>query len=1074
MKKIIPFLITLMCVPFIYAQEDPVAVDDFTSSLSQQLIEIDVMINDYDPDGQDFFIQTVKNPEHGEVTYNDTLVYYWSDPGHTGIDSMRYRIEDTDGDRSEYAWIYITVDENPNVPEAENDQGSVLQLVPTEIDVLANDSDPNGDELIIYEVSKQLPYNHYDISISEDSSKVILTSAYPLNIYFANFKYKVKEKNTAGGYISDWATVNIDIVTNPDLPTAIGDEAIVVGGESVNIFVLNNDNDPTGEGLEIFEVSNPEMGTIAVEGDHIVYTANTSAQDIDQFSYTARNIDQPYLWSSSSVIVNISPNPGLPVAVNDNVTGTCGQEVLIDVLSNDYDPDGAEIEIMSAQILNVSNMFLTLEIVDNALLLSPVDGFVVNLPEIELKYRVREVLDTNSYSGWASVYISMELNEDYPILQNDFANATAGYPVDIDIFANDDFNGHEVGLFVSGGNQYGSGNLSEEMYSFTPFMAFENDTVSFFYQILKLPPDGYLVKANIDVNISSNHSYDSLNINNINAGIRSDGHLFNSYNELLEFGPSDFKSHFEYPKESGHHTIFMQSFWIGGLDVNSQLHLAAQRYKQVGYDFQFGPVADDYSGVDYFSKYSRVWKLDKEQIEYHVNNYWKESYELIPEIDSWPGNGNTANGEAEQLAPYFDLNANGFYDPMAGDYPLIRGDQCILFIFNDDRIHTETDGEALKVELHGMAYAYDNPADSLLKNTIFLHYDIYNRSSFTYSDTYFGMWTDFDIGYAYDDYVGSNVELGSFYGYNGTEYDGSGEPESYGLNPPVQSVTVIAGPFMDEDGEDNPDGECDYSLNGLNFGDGVIDNERLGMTRFIYHDNNASATGDPQNAPEYYNYLTGYWKDLTSVLYGGNGHLNSGAVGPECRFMFPDDSDECNWGTDGAWPNGGYNQGGLFWTEAEVGNNPYDKRGLGVTGPFTFEPGERQEVELAFSVGRGNDGPASGMTELFSNLETLFNRVNQGEIIIPAEELAVGEKTNNKTALKVYPNPARESIYVSLEGAENENIEYYIYNNLGTVAAHGYISSGSTNEINIKSLESGFYIFKLVGKVQNTAKFIKL
>ena len=28
--------------------------------------------------------------------------------------------------------------------------------------------------------------------------------------------------------------------------------------------------------------------------------------------------------------------------------------------------------------------------------------------------------------------------------------------------------------------------------------------------------------------------------------------------------------------------------------------------------------------------------------------------------------------------------------------------------------------------------------------------DVYNRSSAIYNDTYFGAWTDFDIGYAWD------------------------------------------------------------------------------------------------------------------------------------------------------------------------------------------------------------------------------------------------------------------------------------------------------------------------------------
>ena len=103
------------------------------------------------------------------------------------------------------------------------------------------------------------------------------------------------------------------------------------------------------------------------------------------------------------------------------------------------------------------------------------------------------------------------------------------------------------------------------------------------------------------------------------------------------------------------------------------------------------------------------------------------------------------------MAPYFDHDGNGIYDPSFGDYPFIRGDQCIFFMANDDRTHTETQGDSLLVEIHCMAYAYDNPQDSILDNTVFLHFDLINRSENIYYDTYFGTFTDFAIG---DDWEG--------------------------------------------------------------------------------------------------------------------------------------------------------------------------------------------------------------------------------------------------------------------------------------------------------------------------------
>jgi hypothetical protein len=170
---------------------------------------------------------------------------------------------------------------------------------------------------------------------------------------------------------------------------------------------------------------------------------------------------------------------------------------------------------------------------------------------------------------------------------------------------------------------------------------------------------------------------------------------------------------------------------------------------------------------------------------------------------------------------------------------------------------------------------------------------------------------------------------------------------------------ILGGPTMNPDGLDNPKYDSngnqivDESINGIGFGDGVIDNERLGMTGYFYHENTAAMNGDPEEAQHYYNLLRGIWKSGDHVQYGGYGFPGApGTVGPECKFMFPYDSDPYNWGTGGVMPNGGYNQNGLYWSE-ETGNNGApnnagDRRGLASSGPFTFESGTVQVLDRAY------------------------------------------------------------------------------------------------------------------------------
>ncbi|MBA3899426.1 MAG: hypothetical protein H0X62_04315 [Bacteroidetes bacterium] len=86
-----------------------------------------------------------------------------------------------------------------------------------------------------------------------------------------------------------------------------------------------------------------------------------------------------------------------------------------------------------------------------------------------------------------------------------------------------------------------------------------------------------------DVLIYKSDPSDVLDINNISAMINSNGSLFNS-NGI---------SHFEVPKGSGNHTIFESNLWMGGLNSNSNLHLAAQTYGHYIPDFSFGPIANN-------------------------------------------------------------------------------------------------------------------------------------------------------------------------------------------------------------------------------------------------------------------------------------------------------------------------------------------------------------------------------------------------------------------------------------------------------------------------------------------------
>ena len=559
--------------------------------------------------------------------------------------------------------------------------------------------------------------------------------------------------------------------------------------------------------------------------------------------------------------------------------------------------------------------------------------------------------------------------------------------------------------------------------------------------------------------------FNFLDVNNVKARFNAFG------NHFWDFGLGAGAQYY-YPKDSTSTTIFMSSLWIGGMDETGNLHISAERYRQMGKDFLEGPLTTDGTALSDTAntlKWHKIWKLNLEDIEYHIAHWSDPGYEPIEEIATWPAHGDTVLGQSYFLAPFVDVNNNGDYEPLSGDYPLIRGDQSLFFVFNDvtDTAKRETKGIPIGIEIHGFAYAFSMPDKPALNNTTFLSYKIINRSQHTLTDTYAGVWTDIDLGYAWDDFVGCDVAGGYYYGYNSDSIDGGGEPEAFGENPPAQGVVILGGPYLDPDGEDNPAGGCDESINGVGFGDDIADNERYGMNRFVFMTNSGGVTGEPQINYEYYNYMKSIWKDSTAIEYGGNGHISSGAYGPAAKFMFPGLSDPCNWGTNGVPPNGALN-----WTEETTGNEPSDVRGLASMGPFTLEPGGVEKIDIAYVTAPGDSitNPIDRLKVYVDSIKAFYyeDPDNFGFINLGEEENIIA----NGNKIKVYPNPA--SSVLNIEIQETTECDYLtIYDIFGRLIKQTDVNGQKVIRVDISDLKRGVYFLKTNTKNATlTNKFI--
>ena len=129
-------------------------------------------------------------------------------------------------------------------------------------------------------------------------------------------------------------------------PIAVTDTATTAEDTATNINVTANDIDPTsGETLTVVSVSQPDFGTAAINGSQVTYTPDTGYRGVDSFIYTV--VDSA--GNESHGLVNVSVGTGnLPpsawaklASVEEN------QSVVVDVLSNDSDPENDSLSVQS-------------------------------------------------------------------------------------------------------------------------------------------------------------------------------------------------------------------------------------------------------------------------------------------------------------------------------------------------------------------------------------------------------------------------------------------------------------------------------------------------------------------------------------------------------------------------------------------------------------------------------------------------------------------------------------------------------------------------------------------------------
>ena len=300
------------------------------------------------------------------------------------------------------------------------------------------------------------------------------------------------------------------------------------------------------------------------------------------------------------------------------------------------------------------------------------------------------------------------------------------------------------------------------------------------------------------------------------------------------------------------------------------MKLAALRYRN-GQDYWTGPLSNTFAETTYdnCAQYDKHFITTQDMVREF--NAWFEAglndqangtntqntlfanYEVPDIIKNWPAHGDVSLGQDYYLAPFYDFDEDGHYNWENGDFPFLDikqtkecsidrdvtlyGDLNYWWVMNDKgNIHTETGADPIGMEIRAQAFAF--ASNDEVNNMTFYNYELINRGTQTLYNTYFGFLLMELLETHMTDYVGCDVNRGLAYYYNGDNFDGDNSGfKGYGESPAV-GVDFFEGPYQDNDGIDNAFGiGQDEALNGIGYGDGIIDNERYGMRRFLYYSN---------------------------------------------------------------------------------------------------------------------------------------------------------------------------------------------------------------------------------------------
>ncbi|WP_277053958.1 Ig-like domain-containing protein [Pseudoalteromonas marina] len=406
---------------------------------------IDVLANDSDIDDDSLILSEV-SADSGTALIVENKIQYTPAPNANGVATVAYSIKDAQ-DANATSTLSITILPINDAPVATADTATMDEdVAPITIDVLANDSDVDGDSLVISTASAD------EGTATIVNNQIQYTPAANAN-GVATVTYTASDNN--GGTASSTLAITINPIN--DAPVATADTATMdEDAAPITIDVLANDSDVDGDSLVISNAT-ADVGAVSVVNNQIQYTPAANANGVATVTYTAS--DNNGGTANSTLAITINPINDAPVATADTATmDEDAAPITIDVLANDSDVDGDSLAISTA-----SADVGAVSVVNNQIQYTP----AANANGVATVTYTAS--DNNGGTASSTVAITINPINDAPVATADTATMDEdAAPITIDVLANDsDVDGDSLAISTASAD-VGTATIVNNQIQYTP------------------------------------------------------------------------------------------------------------------------------------------------------------------------------------------------------------------------------------------------------------------------------------------------------------------------------------------------------------------------------------------------------------------------------------------------------------------------------------------------------------------------------------------------------------------------------------------------------------------------------